>query len=208
MKPFGQEKRPKDWIPFVNFAMVENVPRKLSLRENLFPYVGAKGDDSLIWGVYGTTSINAAIFAAASHAVTRRCQSLQITSWYFIENFKSVTTQITRESSMTNGYLHLGRLNAAFRNEIRDIWLGWIARDMSKQSVGLENESLEDLAIRFPMLVRRMLADVPEWKMIIHPVQQEYTTSTVPIWIATAKVEKDRIKTSEVRFIPDIEIVI
>lgn len=207
MKPVGHDKRPRDWIPFVNFAMVENVPESLKLRDHLFPFEGAQPDPELLWGVYGTTSINAAIFGAASYAAAKRCQSLQITSWYLIENFRSVTTQLTRDVSREAGYLHLGRLNAAFRDDIKATWLEWLETDSAAQFQQQQSYSLEDLALHHPEYIWRMFKLNKDLHMVIHPVRPEYSAaSSLPVWIATVRATPSRVMASEVRFIPDVKV--
>lgn len=208
MKPIGHSQRPRDWIPLANFALVERIEPQLVLREHLLPYAGAPKQTQLLWGVHGTTSINAAVFAAAAEATRRRCQSLQVTTWYRVDNFSAVTTPLTRESSRAAGYLHLGRLNAAFREDIRATWLDWLAHEDPAAHQRGADAGLEDLALWHPEIIARMLLQNDALHMVIHPVRADYATpGAPPLWVATVRADPERIMASEVRYVPDVQVL-
>lgn len=207
MKPTALSQRPRDWIPFANFALVPRIEPELRLREHLLPYAGAHADAGLLWGVHGTTSINAAIFSAAAEAARRRCQSLQITTWYRVDNFSAVTTPLTRESSRAAGYLHLGRLSAAFRDDIRETWLSWLAAQAADQHESQAHLGLEDLALLHPEFVQRMLAQNPQLHMVVHPVRVPWVAlDAPPLWVASVRADPERIMASEVRYVPEVQV--
>lgn len=208
MKPAGHDKRPKDWIPMANFAMVKSIPTQVRLRDHLFPFAGAAPQPDLLWGVHGTTSINASVFTAAAHATAQQCQALQITTWYRVDNFQAVTTPLTREASRQAGYLHLGRLNAAFRDDICATWQSWLKQESPSLYALQSDFALEDLALHHPHYVWRMFRDNAELLMVIHPVQPSYpSASGTPVWIATVRATAQRIMASEVRYLPDVQVV-
>ncbi len=214
MKPTGQSKRPKDWLPFVNFAMLKGVPGHVKLREHLFPYEGVQQDERFIWGVYGTTSINAAIFSASHFAQEQNSRnpseqevrSLQITTWFRIDNFKDVPSQLTPKDVSERGYLHLGRVSSAFREELRKLWIAAIVQNSSVEADSLESWHLEQLAERYPQFVRKLLDDNSALHAVIHPVQQTYQKSRIPLWMLTARYDKSRLMASEARFAPMVNV--
>jgi len=220
MKPTGQNKRPKDWLPFVNFAMLRGVPSHVKLQEHLFPYVGVQPSDQFIWGVYGTTSINAAIFSASSYAIEATAaapgepdvRSLQLTTWFRIDDFNSIPSQQSAEDVRKGGYLHLGRVNSVLREELRKQWVDWVreARPNEAATIGasLETMHLEALAERFPQYVRVLLSEDPDLHVVIHPVQQTYQKSRIPIWVLTARYDRSRLMAAEARFAPMVAVEI
>ncbi len=214
MKPTGQSKRPKDWLPFVNFAMLKGVPGQVRLREHLFPYEGVQPDERFIWGVYGTTSINAAIFSASHFAQEQNSlnpsgqeiRSLQITTWFRIDDFKEVPSQLTPKDVSDRGYLHLGRVSSAYREDLRKRWIAWIALEEGVDAASLESWHLEELAERCPQFVRKLLEDSPSLHAVIHPVQQIYQKSRIPLWMLTARYDRSRLMASEARFAPMVKV--
>ena len=212
MKPFGQEKRPKDWLPIVNFAMVEGIPRSLNLRDHLFPYVGSENDRGFIWGVYGTTSINMAIYAAAQVAARSHRRALQLTSWIRVDDFHNIPNQQTEDTFASAAYLHLGRTSSGLRSLIREKWLGWVrsnhAAHAEKFGEHLGQLSLADLAAHFPGYARVLLTENPHVRALIHPVTPEFSDGKpgAHTWVLTAPYDKEYIMASEVRFVADVEI--
>lgn len=218
MKPNGQNKRTKDWLPVVSFAMVKGHPKDLKLREHMFPFEGCEDDERFIWGVYGTTSINAAIFSAAAYAANRsRVEgslvfSLQINTWFRIDNFNSVPSQLSAEDVQEHGYMHLGRLASAYRDVIRRKWQNWVERTFPKEAEALadvlDEMTVADLAVRFPGYARVMLLENKKLHAVVHPVMQTYENSKVPIWVLTARKDRKRIMACEARFASDVVVEI
>lgn len=218
MKPTGQIKRPKDWLPFVNFAMIKEIPVRLNLTDHLFPYIGSEDDTDFIWGVYGTTSINAAIFSAASHAAdlsaaapgSPEIRSLQLTAWFSIENFRSIPTQLSAEDVRRHGYLHLGRMVSSFRENLRGQWIDWIhnyrPHEASILGPALDSLKLDEIAVRFPQFVKVLLRDDPTLNAVIHPVFQTYQKARIPLWILMARRNTDRLVAAEARFVPSVQV--
>lgn len=209
MKPFGKEKRPKDWLPIVNFAMVDSIPRSINLREHLFSYVGCEDDPRFIWGVYGTTSINVAIYVAADAATAKRRRSLQITSWMRVDNFQSAQANLTDAGFEAASYLHLGRASSALRETIRVKWVAWVrANHGAAYGEHLDKLSLEYLAAHFPGYVRVILDENPNLRALVHPVTPSYSegSSDAHFWVLTARYDKSQVMASEVRFVSDVEV--
>lgn len=210
MKPFGQEKRPKDWLPIVNFAMVDGVPRTLNLRDHLFSYIGCENDPNFIWGVYGTTSINVAIYSAAQMASRQRRRSLQLTSWILVDDFHSVPLQQGESAFDTMTYLHIGRASASLRKWLREKWVAWVRSSNSTPGTvsHLDKLTLDDLAAHFPGYVRVFLNEHPHLRAIVHPVIPEFTDGkpAAHLWVLTSPYDKDRVMASEVRFVSDIDV--
>lgn len=69
MNPTGTRVNPKNWIRFVNFVAVNEVPRTIKMQDYLTSYLGCKFDpNEYVWGVYGNTSINECLFSMKSFA--------------------------------------------------------------------------------------------------------------------------------------------
>jgi hypothetical protein len=219
MKPSGQSKKQKDWLPLVNFAMVRGHPKRLKLREHLFPYKGCEDDDQekFIWGVYGTTSINAAIFSAAAYAAgLSRSEdvlvfSLQINTWFRIDDFNGVPSQLSAQDVQDHGYMHLGRLASSYREVVRLKWRDWVIETYPKEADALaavlDDMTVTDLAVRFPGYARVMLREDKKLHAVVHPVTQTYEEhARAPIWVLTARKDKKRIMACEARFAMDVVV--
>lgn len=218
MKPTGQLKRPKDWLPFVNFAMIKEMPVRLKISDHLFPYIGAEDDPDFIWGVYGTTSINAAIFSAASHAAdlssaepgSPETRSLQLTAWFLIDDFRSIPTQLSAEDVRRHGYLHLGRMVSSFREDLRGQWIDWVRENRPHESSilgpALDSWKIDEIAARFPQFVKVLLREDPTLNAVIHPVFQTYQNGRIPLWVFMARRNTNRLVAAEARFVPSVEV--
>lgn len=218
MKPSGQNKRSKDWLPFVNFAMIRgNTLKELNLREHLLPYRGCEDDEGYVWGVYGTTSINAATFTAGVHARSLSHSegavvfSLQLNAWLRIDNFCSVPSRLRANDVEEHGYMHLGRLASSYREVVRRNWRDWVVdhhpTEADTLAAVLDDMTVTDLAVRFPGYVRVMLRQDKRLHAVVHPVIQNYENSKVPIWVLTARNDH-RIMACEARFATDVVVTI
>lgn len=220
MKPSGQLKRPKDWLPFVNFAIIRGMPARLKLADHLFPYIGCEDDPDFIWGVYGTTSINAAIFSAASYAAemsrkepgAQEYRAQQLTAWFRIDDFRSIPTQMDHDDVSRHGYLHIGRMASPYRESLRAEWASWLreVKPEAAEALGpaLDALHLDELAVRFPQYVRVMLRKDPSLHAVIHPVFQTYQDVRIPFWLLTARRDPSRLMAAEARFASVVDVML
>lgn len=203
MKPTTHESRPKEWIPFVNFAMVDAIPKEVNLHEHLFPFEGATGDPKYLWGLYGTTSINHGLFLADTNATKRKKQMLTLQVWYRVDNFERVRSQINQEIAEESGFLHFDRLKTDFREEIRQFVLGQLRKDLTTaQYLKCEARSLDDLIIQYPKYVRSIIEANRKINVVVHPVRQLLDpSSTKPVHVVTVRAVKSRLMAAEVRYL-------
>lgn len=204
MKPTTMQLRPKEWIPFTNFALVDKTPTSLHLQDHLVPFEGAKADPALIWGLYGTLASNQGLFLAQAAAERRGKQVLALQGWYRVDNFDQVRKQIDREIADATGFLHTERLKATFRDEVREVALEAATPAERKK---FEDASLGDLLLQCPRLVKALLAEYRKVNLIVHPVRQLWEPEdTRALTVATMRLIKARVMSAQVRYLEEIKV--
>jgi len=207
--------RIKDWLLFANFVFSVGTPEKVRVRDHMLPYAG-QPMRGYFWGVYGTSSINHMLYETAAKA-SREVQgdenfrAYQINTWYEIKNVGDMPPQHTQESGESFGFLHLGRLRAAYRKQVIESWMEQLREQLGVREANRHvNERIEDLAIQYPQLALGMLSD--KVHVVAHPVRDNFQASyTTPIWVLTGREPSDgttdpRIKASVVRYAADIQV--
>lgn len=202
--------RVRDQICFTVFAIVDSTPEKVRVRDHLFPYEGMKSEPGLVWGLYGTTSINAGLFLAEDYARSKRKMLLTINMWYHVPLLELTRQHLTEESALASGYLHLGRVTHEFREELLLRANAWAKKNVDASARILMSElSLDDFVRRYPGFIRHLMKENPEYNMIIHPVQQSYDIEDQrKLWVATVRAVPEHFKRAEVRFMPSIPVEI
>lgn len=217
MLPTPYTRRQKDWIPFVNFAQVPltpDTPEVVALQEHLFQALGADdltpgnpAPEKLLWGVNGTGSIRTAGDQAVLHASQSGKQVLQIWTWYLIPGFEGVVRQ-DRAQAQRSGYVHMARITKEFRDSIHAMLIAWLTWVDPQAGVGFAKLPLDQLLVTRPDLVPWLFAECPWLDMLVHPVQAALGPSDVPIWVATCRNTPDRIMAAEVKFAPDVRVLL
>lgn len=205
MKPTTQQTRPKAWIPFTNFAIVEQRPKSIELRDILFMYEGVESDPDYIWGLYGTLSANQGLFLVDSYARKHGQMPLTVQGWYKVDNFDRVRSQIDASIADDSGFLHLDRLKSSFRDELREVVLAYAAKNMPNWNrANYEKLSLNEIVIRHPNLVKAIFGYSSKINMVVHPVRQTYDPSDRrTLTVATMRMIKERVMSVQVRYLED-----
>lgn len=205
MKPTTQHTRPKAWIPFANFALVDTVPETIKLQDHLFPYEGVDMDSSYIWGLYGTLSANQGLFLVDSFARKQDKRPLTIQGWYRVDNFDRVRSQIDAAIAEDSGFLHLDRLKSSFREELRELVLEYGAKEIGGWRREMyEDRSLNEIVIRHPRLIKAIFAYNRKINMVVHPVRQMYEPDDRrTLTVATMRMIKSRVMSVQVRYLED-----
>lgn len=201
--------RVRGWIPISTFAYVSAMPKRVKFHEHLVPYEGAdRNGKTLPWGVYGTSSVNSMMFAAEASASRAKKVMLVLTAWYDIPGL-SDSSALPRTLEESRGFLHLGRVGANLRVEIRDELLDMLKRTRTAAEIANYREmAWDDFVASEPAVVRKWAASKSEVLCVVHPVRQLIDPSRTPVvQIASFKPLPERIGNAEVRFMPDIEVV-
>ena len=197
--------RPKAWIPFVNFAVVSEIPPELQLRDHLFPFEGMRLSDEYIWGIYGTMSANQSLFLVDAYARKQGLMPLTIQGWYRVDNFDLVRSQINQEVAEQSGYLHTERLKSVFRDELHALILSNAKHYIDAFNVdAFKDLSLNDILLTYPCLIDIIFENFPKINMIVHPVHQLYDSNDRKVFsIATMRMIPSRVMTVQVRYLDD-----
>jgi len=205
MKPTTQQVRPKAWIPFTNFAMVDKVPSSIKLQDHLFPYENLDMDSGFIWGLYGTLSANQGLFLMDTFARKQGKIPLTLQGWYRVDNFDRVRAQIDLEIAEDSGFLHLDRLKSNFREELREVVLDAAPKEINGWPAALCGDwTLNELILRYPRLLRVIFAQYRKINMVVHPVHQMYDPADRrSLTVATMRMVKSRVMSVQVRYLED-----
>jgi len=209
MKPINHDIRPKNWIPFANYALVNGTPDQLRLQDNLFEYQGQDVDPRFLTGVYGTTAQNQAMFLVSDYAGRHKKSFLILQGWYEIDDFEGNRAQIDKESAQATGFLHLDRVKKTYREELRK-QIDAAAKEEIRgfREDAWKDRSLVELVAEYPQLVKALFAHDRKLNFIVHPVRQMYDKNDHrTISLATMRYIKSRIKTVEARHAGDIKVV-
>jgi hypothetical protein len=208
VKPTTEQHRPKEWIPFTNYALVATIPTSIRLQEHLFPYEGAVQDPGFIWGLHGTLSANAGLFLADAFASKKRLQLMTVQTWYRVENLNLVRSQIDRQIAEKSGFMHLDRLKTNFREELRDLLLEEIREKQGERTMAaMQEKALVDIVLRDPSHVHTIAREYRKVNVIVHPVRQLFDKDEArPLHVATVRLIKARIMASEVRYMEHIKV--
>ena len=193
-----------------SFAMVDSMPTSIVLKDHLLPFEGATADPKFLWGLYGTSSMNHALFLADSYASRHKKQMLTVQLWYHVDNFDRVKSKITAEIADEAGFIHLDRLQSTFRDELRELVLANLKRKFSgAQYVTLSNMSLDEIMIRHPECVKVIFNAHEKVNVVVHPVRQLYDENDKkPVFVATVLNIKERLVAAEVRYLEAIKVVL
>lgn len=205
MKPTTQQTRPKAWIPFTNFVMVNEAPSVIKLQDCLFPYEGAVDDPAFIHGLYGTLSSNQGLFLVDAYARKKNMRPLTVQGWYRVDNFDRVRSQIDASIAQESGFLHLDRLKSSFRDELREIVLDAGAKEIPgwKRAI-YADRSLSDIITSYPRLLSAIFAYNRKINMVVHAGRQIYDPSDRrTLTIATMRAIKSRVMSVQVRYLED-----
>lgn len=204
-------------LVFIAVVRGAGLPDKLRLREHSLEFPGSdKLPGTVISGVYGTQAKNAAIQIAAAwnkelEQGKRRSRALLVDAQYRIDNMQDGTRQgITRESLEITGWLHVDRLQADFREELKQMALGWVREDLGEASVErLASMDLRLILLEHPALVRHLFT-TRKFRVtcVVHPVRPNIAPEQ-ELLAATVRYEPERFVEATARYLAaDTEVVI
>lgn len=200
--------RVRDQVCFTVYVLAETMPDVVRVRDHLFPFEGMQADPALLWGVYGTTSTNDALFIAERYARQNKRTLLTVSMWYHIPKFSLTRRYLTEEAALESGYLHFARLSKDYRDKLLGMANVWAKKHVHASArMFLPGLTLDEFVRRYPAFIRYLFKEYPQYGIIVHPVQQSYDlTDQTVIWVATVRADGDRVKRAEVRFMPDIPV--
>lgn len=208
LNPVSRGSRPAECIPLINYAIVDEIPEALSLRDHMVMYEGMGKLDDLVWGLYGTLSANQGLFLAEGYATRQNKRMVTIELRYHLDNFAIVRSMIDRTMAEASGFLHLDRVKMNFRDEVQDCLLAGLGSVKGeRQRAMYADKSAAEIILREPWLVRSLFEGFPKINMIVHPVRQLWDPEeTRPLHVASARLIKSRLVEAGVRYLPHIKV--
>lgn len=177
----------KDMIPLRTYALPVALPQGFKFSEHMPKILGFKpfaAAADLLWGVHGTTSLNAADAYASrdSQHLGRRLYQLELL--YRLNGIPPAGTSVTEDFAKTAGYLHFSRITSAFREKLRERMMDWLKDTHEPNMDEMADLDFEDLIKHRPMFVHHLMNEDKRIKAIIHPV---FLSGGVTLRIATVR---------------------
>ena len=175
-------------------------PREVFFSEHLPNFDGYKPfevNPDLIWGVFGTDSLNRCDAYASMDAQHMKRELYQVDLYYNVKNIPASNASISKEVSLASGYIYLARLESSFRNELHEIFKRWLTDAKDPDIGALRIMTVEDLIKARPMLVHRYMKENPDINVFLHSVK---ISGGVSIRLCTMRKLPDRIEQIAVRY--------
>ena len=195
----------------------KDIPKEITLNDHSLSFIGSQESlfdaENIITGVYGAYSKQVALVMASRWSSDRVGKEglnriLMLDVNYKIDNYSLTREQTRKDILEQTGWLHMDRMATSLRKEVKAQWLDWIDQE-SPIGVAqrLEDESLNDIAVKYPKYVRRMMAENPSIRGIVHPVNP-VLEPTACIWAASVRYEAERFHGANVRFLRQVEVIL
>ncbi|MES2977733.1 MAG: hypothetical protein V4731_04860 [Pseudomonadota bacterium] len=166
--------RPAGQVIVATFALHAVKPAQIVFSEHMPRFEGRRPFDvnpDLVWGVFGTDSINRAAHYASMDASHLKRRLYHLDLIYSAPQVPSAGAVLTKELTQSTGYVNFPRLEAGFREALRSTFLGWLEDAKDPDLAGLSRENIESLLRERPMLVHRFMAENPEYRVALHSVR-------------------------------------
>lgn len=173
-----KKEKPVD-VKIRTYVLTKEIPSEIHFSRNLAKFSGIQDsflNPDLIWGIYGTSSLNSANTYASMDARRLKSKMYQVDLHMKISMHPPTTRVINRENATQSGFFHFERLDVNFRNEILEQMIGYCAEmdGVSEESLRIQypaSSMLIDLLRDKPMLVHRFMAENPSARACIHSVR-------------------------------------
>ncbi len=200
----------RDQVVLSFLAPAKGIPDRLKLKECSLKYQGEAPSRGLLTGIYGPTSKQTALVSASKWARENSAQVSRVVMIdvnYRVDEFHRSREQAREDTIEANGWLHLDRISASYRDELVKLWVKWIASSSGASKLSLQNKDYLELAREHPSCITRMFEEIPALRCVVHPVVP-LIDETVVLWAATFRYEPDRLTDAEARFLPDVKVIV
>lgn len=203
-------------ISLSTLVPVSGVPEVVRFADHSFDYQGCvPAPGELFTAVQGGQSKHAVLVAASIWARDMQGRAkpgepdrmMVLDFGYHIENLKSTRANSSFALLDETGFISFDRITSEYREHLRYEWLNWVSADFSaSRAEGLGSKSLKELALLFPQYINRMFEENRNLNVVLHPVHP-MIDPRAEVWVATVRHIKKRICQPEMRFAPDVKVV-
>jgi hypothetical protein len=194
-------------------VLTRGIPDEVRLKDHSLDFIGGDSSGDFVTGVNGTHSKQMALVAGArwtreheGRPGNNRILILDVN--YLVDNYSLTREQTRPDSLKKTGWLHLDRVAADFREEIKEEWLQWIRKDFSVEAAEIaQNDSLPDIALKYPKYIKKMMRANADIRGVVHPVYPTIDPS-ICLWVATTRYEKERFDAPVMRYLPQVTVKI
>lgn len=190
------------------YALLSAVAYELQFSKHLINFLGmdkANANPDLIWGVYGTNSLNSADAYASMEAQHNKRLMHQLDLYYRIPALSGKNTVITETMAQEGGFYNLDRLEVNFRNALFARLIRYLPASLRDDYASDSGKTIQDLLREHPMLVHQFMADEPTCMALTHSV---LIRGGVRLRMATLRKSPERIERVHVRYHDEIEVFV
>ena len=205
-------------ISIINLLFLYEVhgemPAQVNLTRCSVEFFGEKRSSELITGIYGTKSKQIALENLArwnaQHAATpeqrakgaKPAKLIMIDAQYTIDSGQANRKRGSAKFVSDSGWMNLERVSTQMRDEIKALWLKWIARSHGPgRADALTDETMLRLLSDYPEFVPKLFKEYDGLVGVLHPVRPKFGPQVV-LWVATVLMEPDRFSEVEARYVP------
>lgn len=190
------------------YALLTTVAYELKYSNHLIGFSGldrSKANPDLVWGVYGTNSMNSADAYASMEAQHHKRLMHQLDLYYQVPALSTKNTVISEKMAREGGFYNLDRLEVSFRNALYQRMLQFLPAKDRWPYEGDSGKTIQDFLRENPMLVHRFMAEEPTCMAMTHVVT---LNGGVRLRMATLRKVSQRIERIHVRYHDEIEVTV
>jgi hypothetical protein len=195
-------------IQIYTYAFVRRLPKSLVFGDHRMPLRNGVHDPGFVSGAYGTNASNEALFMAGDHAEGLQVQLLTLCLFYKLRDGMPPRKAIDRRAAQATGFLHLGRVEKAYGNELRETVISSLSSVLSHQAhKSIEDLSLAGVMVKHPVAAQMLLAADPLLDMIVRPALLYYGERERQISVATVRASRASEMNAQARYLEGIPVV-
>ncbi len=203
------------------FEAQGQLPSEVNLSDCSLDYLEEKKASDLITGIYGAKSKQIALESASKwntrHSMTPKQlakgikqpgRMLIIDAQYAVNSLESQRQRVSEETLAKDGWLNMDRLTPAFREDLREQWLRWIARSQGKErAMKLREDEVDLLQIAedYPQFIPTLFKSHENLIGVQHPVRPRFDRE-VALWAATVRMTPARFMDVRARFFDEMKV--
>ena len=190
------------------YALLSKVAYELRYSNHLIGFVGldrTKANPDLLWGVYGTNSMNSADAYASMEAQHNQRLLHQVDLYYKVPALSTKNTVISEAMVKEGGFYNLDRLEVNFRNALYEQLVDYLPVKNRADYLGESGKTIHDFLRENPMVVHQFMADEPSCMVMTHQV---VINGGARLRMATLRKDMSRIERVHVRYHEEIEALV
>lgn len=206
-------RRNKDWVLLSLIIFSDTDPRTVSVTAACKTLLGRESAKNEMTGIYGSKSRDAALFAAAKWTRENKTRFFILDLWAHIPDAHLLTSQANRELMEKSHWFHSGRIGSKLKAELKARACEHLAKTNESEVVAkAHEETLPWIFRNHPDCLSDTFAKEKDLQMVCHTVKPAFQSCEIdqeptPIWCATIRLDRIELMRAEMRYLPDVQVV-